>query len=117
LVATWVWKSSHRLGQSTRGVGLHHERGYRGDQHRLDGTLLTVAGQIANHLATSGRMPDAYRIAQVQMPDRNPVELLIGLDDTRDRWAATLRGGRVSTLTYRRRRRDCTFVTWLHRHR
>jgi hypothetical protein len=58
----------HALGQPARvGVGLHHERRHRADQHRFCHAALTVSRDVAHDLAAPGGVPDVDRIPQIEM--------------------------------------------------
>ncbi len=58
----------HALGQAFRvGVGLHHQRRHRADEHGLGDPAFAVAAEVADHLAATGGVPDVNGVAQVQM--------------------------------------------------
>jgi hypothetical protein len=58
----------HALGQPARvGLGLHHQRRDRADQHGFCHAALTVPRDVAHDLAAPGGVPDVDRIAQIEM--------------------------------------------------
>jgi hypothetical protein len=71
LAASWAWRSSKTLfGQAAGvGLGLHHERRHRTDEHRFGHPVLAVAGEVAHHLAPSGRVADVHGLVEVEVGD------------------------------------------------
>ena len=58
----------HALGQAARvGVGLHHQRRHRADQHRLRHSALAVPGEVVHDLAATGGVADVDGVLEIEM--------------------------------------------------
>ena len=58
----------HALGQAAGvGVGLHHKRRDRTDQHRFRHPALTVPGDVVHDFTAAGGVPDMDGVPQVEM--------------------------------------------------
>jgi hypothetical protein len=58
----------HALGQAARvGVGLHHERRHRADQHRPRDAALAVPRDVPHNFAAAGGVSDVDGVLEIEM--------------------------------------------------